>query len=187
MSQSSSLRAEAIEIVQRLGLLDILTRFGEARLVGSVALDLVVKPDIDLHLLLDQEPLLYATTEIAGSLISMEEVKEVRISDYRGKESLKLGLDCIPGRSSSWSIDIWITSDPSTTGFELTDKMEKALRPEQREVILDIKRSYYEKGQLRDGLSSMIYAAVLEEGVSGLEEFQDYLKRDSGEDEQITR
>jgi hypothetical protein len=46
------LRREAEEIIARLGLLEMLRSYGRAEVVGSVALDLVVRRDIDIHLLL---------------------------------------------------------------------------------------------------------------------------------------
>jgi hypothetical protein len=40
---------EAFQIIEELGLIAFLNTLGNAHLVGSVALDLIVKPDIDLH------------------------------------------------------------------------------------------------------------------------------------------
>ena len=50
MDTSKVLRDEAFEIIEAFGFLEMLRQYGDARLVGSVALDLVVKPDIDFHL-----------------------------------------------------------------------------------------------------------------------------------------
>jgi hypothetical protein len=180
MNNSIALKKEAIEIVHELGLFETLEPYGEARLVGSVALDLVVKPDIDIHVHLDGHDVVAATKEIASLLIVDKKVKEVRISDYLENDSLKIGIDSHSGTLADWSIDIWITSDVSTTGFEVTDVIKKKLSPENRDAILLIKRSYYEEGQLRDGLSSKIYKAVLEDGVSGLDEFKEYFDEDLG-------
>ena len=181
MDHSTALRKEALEVVNELRLLEMLEPFGEARLVGSVALDLVVKPDIDIHLLLKGEDVMSATKEIAGLLIVEEKVSEIRISDNLVNDSLKIGIDCFSGTLSDWSIDIWITTDASTTGFGSTEAYKKNLNPELREDILNIKRSYYEKDQLRDSLSSLIYKAVIEEGVSRLDEFQQFLDEQVGD------
>lgn len=54
MNTSTVLRDEAFEIIEAFGFLELLGQYGDARLVGSVALDLVVKPDIDFHLVLDK-------------------------------------------------------------------------------------------------------------------------------------
>lgn len=180
MKNSKALRAEAIEIVRQLGVLEMLKPFGEAQLVGSVPLDLVVKPDIDIHLLLDGKEVMEATKEITELLIVKKEIKEIRVSNYLESDSLKIGIDRFSGKSAEWSIDIWVTSDPSTTGFEITENLKKKLRPEHRAAILDIKRSCYEQGELRASLSLLIYQAVVENGVSGPDEFQAYLEQERG-------
>jgi hypothetical protein len=174
MDISSALKIEAINIVQELGLLEMLEPYGEARLVGSVALDLVVKPDIDIHLLLDRRDVIEATKEIAEYIIIKKKVKEVRISDHLESDSLKIGIDRYSGTSAVWSIDIWVTSDESTTGFQIAEDLKNTLTPELREAILNIKRAHYKDGQLRDGLSLKIYKAALEKGLSGLDEFKGY-------------
>jgi len=180
MDHSTALRKEALEVVDELRLLEMLEPFGEARLVGSVALDLVVKPDIDVHLLLKSGDALSATKEIVELLIIEDKVGEIRISDYLENDSLKIGIDCFSGNLSDWSIDIWITTNASSTGFEDIETYKKNLSPDKREVIMAIKRFYYEKSELRDGLSAMIYRAVLEAGVSGVDEFQEYLDKELG-------
>jgi hypothetical protein len=140
--------------------------------VGSVALDLVVKPDIDIHLALDKNDLLAVTKEIAGALINLEEIKEIRIADYREKNSFFIGIDRYPGKTTTWSIDIWITSDKITTGFEETERVKAHLNEEKRKKILEFKQYYHARGELRNGLSSVIYRAVVDEGISNLIDFQ---------------
>ena len=58
------LLSEAQGIIAELDLFAILSRHGEARLVGSVALDLIVKLDIDIHLLVGTSEVL----AVAGSI-----------------------------------------------------------------------------------------------------------------------
>ena len=100
MDTSRELRAEGLEIIQAFAFLDLLAGFGEVRLVGSVALDLVVKPDIDFHLVVDQSQVVEVTKAIAGELIADERLSELRISDYLTMGSLKIGIDNLPGRST---------------------------------------------------------------------------------------
>lgn len=177
MERSKLLREEGQEISEGFRFLDLLGRYGEVRLVGSLALDLVVKPDIDFHLLVDQNQVLEVTKSILAELIADKRISEVRISDYLEKESLKIGIDKLPGRSADWSVDIWVTSDPGTTGFEELEKIRTLLTDGKRETILEIKRHYYHKGQLRAGLSSLIYTAVLKESITNLTEFKEYFEQ----------
>ena len=55
---AQSLKLEAEDIIQQLTLFEILGQYGEARLVGSCALDLIVKLDIDIHLVVGTTDLL---------------------------------------------------------------------------------------------------------------------------------
>jgi hypothetical protein len=176
MDNSKVLRDEAFEIIEAFGFLEMLGKYGDARLVGSVALDLVVKPDIDFHLVLDKFDVVDAAESIKGSLITDERIREIRVSEYLERDSLKIGIDNLPGRSVECSIDIWITSDASTTGFEDTERIRSLLDEEIRNKILELKRFYFGKGQLHDGMSSIIYRAILYDGVSNLDEFQKYLE-----------
>ncbi len=182
MDTSKVLRDEAFEIIEELGFLVMLGQYGDARLVGSVALDLVVKPDIDFHLFIARSDVVNVAESIKSSLIADERIRDIRVSDYLENDSLKIGIDSLPGRSAEWSIDIWITSDISTAGFEETDRIMGLLNEDNRNTILELKRFYFEKGQLHNSLSSVIYRAVLEDGVSNLEEFEKYLEDKFGAD-----
>jgi hypothetical protein len=59
------LKREAERIIEELDLLRLLSTYGEARIVGSVALDLIVKLDIDIHLLFDDPDVLEAANGIS--------------------------------------------------------------------------------------------------------------------------
>ena len=176
MDISKVLRDEAFEIIDAFGFLELLGQYGDARLVGSVALDLVVKPDIDFHLFITKSDVVNVAESIKSSLIADERIRDIRVSDHLEKESLKIGIDCLPGRSAEWGIDIWITSDVDTTGFEETDRIRSLLNEDNRKTILELKRVFWRKGQLHDSMSSVIYRAVLEDGVSNLGEFHKYLE-----------
>ena len=77
--------------------------------------------------------------------------------------------------SGNWSIDIWVTDKPEETAFEFVDCLKQKLRPEYRKAILCIKDYYNKRDQLRDGMSVLIYEAVIENGVRTVEEFQQFL------------
>ncbi len=177
MTEKSRLRIEAEQIIEDLDIMGLLNAYGHARIVGSVALDLIVKRDIDIHVLV----LLRDTMEMAQHLMSVllkaEGVNEVSVKDYRERASLKVGIDEYHGASGPWSIDIWLTTDVSTTGFAIVDELEKSLDENMREVILNIKRHYHIRDLLQNGLSSLIHRAVTEGGVRNANEFEQWLAR----------
>ena len=84
------MKEEAENIVAELGLLELLSRYGEARILGSVALDLIVKPDLDVHLLIQSSDLWTISSSICGQLLDHRKLSEIRISDHRERESLSM-------------------------------------------------------------------------------------------------
>lgn len=167
----SPLKREAERIIEELDLLRLLSAYGEARIVGSVALDLIVKLDIDIHLLVDNPDVLEVANGISNSLLTYENVPEVRITKILG-HGIKIGVDKYPSGSGDWSIDILVTNNPNSTAFDSVERLRASLTPEQRETILALKRHYYAEGRLRDGMSHSIYTAVIERGVRTIDEFE---------------
>ncbi|MBI2328404.1 MAG: hypothetical protein HYU85_01965 [Chloroflexi bacterium] len=183
---SSLLRLEAENILNELTLIKLLKHYGRAEVVGSVASDLIVKLDIDIHLLVEDSNILDVVDMVYHELLELRSVKEVRITDYRKQGAMKIGIDVYPGASGDWSIDIWITNRIEETGFALLDRLRRELRPELREVIMEIKHVYHDQGKLRDGISTLIYEAVLDAGVRNLDEFHKFLsERKNGRQERI--
>lgn len=172
----NDLAQEAQGILQELSLLKILSCYGDARLVGSVPLDLIVKLDIDVHVLVDRPDLLEIVDNIYHSLLDGELVHQVRISDYR-PEGVKIGIDKYPAASGDWSIDIWITNQVETTAFSFVEHLNRTLRPEHRSTIMKIKHHYHHQGLLHDGISKTIYQAVLDDEVQSVKEFHRYLEQ----------
>jgi hypothetical protein len=176
MVMKSNLKAEAEKIIGELRLLNLLSLYGRTGVVGSVAYDLIVKLDIDIHLLVPEGTDLLSTVDsIYHQLLDHEYVREVRISDYREDHAIKIGIDRYPENSGDWSIDIWVTDKAEETAFGYVDNLRKALRPEHREAILGIKEYYHKLGQLRDGMSVLIYEAVIDNSVRTVEEFKRFL------------
>jgi hypothetical protein len=186
-TDSRELKAEAESLIRDLSLLEVLRLHGDARVVGSVALDLVVKPDIDVHLLTNSDDLIGVVGSVVQSLLAQGTVKHVRISDYRDRGGLKVGIDAYPGVLACWSIDIWVTNRPETTGFALVDRLCHQLTGEQRHAILDIKRAFHAEGALQDGMSTRIYAAVVDHGVRSAAEFKSQMKEGSNKAFEATR
>jgi hypothetical protein len=180
-TESRDLRIEAESIIRELNLFEALRPYGNARVVGSVALNLVVKPDIDLHLLTESDDLITVVDAVYHFLLAQDSVKQVHISDYRNRGGLKVGVDSYPGRLAEWSIDIWVTNSSETTGFALVDRLNRQLTVGQRKAILEIKRTLHAEHRLRDGISTWIYLAVVDRGVRSVSGFEKYMKERSNQ------
>lgn len=177
LSEKSPLKTEAEKIIQNLDLLSTLKKYGDARVVGSVELDLIVKLDIDIHILLKKKSDLVTTSlKIAKELLDIDLISEIRISDFRDEDSFKITIDKFTGTSGNWSIDFWITKSEKTTAFDKIEEINQKLTPELKSEILNIKEYFLNKGLLRDGLSAVIYDAVLNEKITNIGDLEAYLK-----------
>ena len=81
------LKKEANGITAEQNLLELLSQFFDAQLVGSVALGLIVKLDIDLHPFVITNDLLFVTGQVYHELLNNNKIREIRISDYRQSSS----------------------------------------------------------------------------------------------------
>jgi hypothetical protein len=165
-------RQEAFWIIEELNLIEFLNTLGKAHLVGSVALDLLVKPDIDLHLLVNHPNLMETSNAVIAYLLDQPKIREVRVTDWRDKGGIKLGVDQYPGENAAWDLDIWITDREETGGLAALQEFLQLLTPQQRETILDLKSYFYRQDLLRDGISLQIYTAVLKHGIKTIGEFE---------------
>ena len=168
------LKKTALQILNQLDLLPYLRQYGRAEVVGSVALDLIVKLDLDIHLLIEDEDIFPITHAVSRYLLDQAQIDEVRLSDYRHQGGLKLGVDDYPTPLGEWSIDIWVTNQTESTAFAFIAETLPRLNAENRQTILAIKHHYHQKGLLRDGLSLLIYQAVLDEGINHLSDFENF-------------
>jgi len=171
----SSLKQEAETIVYELQLLPFLQSFGKADLVGSVVLDLIVKPDIDLHLLLEKNDLIPVAQKLVGFLIEKSQVSQVRLTKYYG-DSINVAIDEYSGPTACWSFDIWLTTNPDKVAFEKTEKLKKELTEKQRKTIMQLKEYMHQQGRLRDGMSSIIYEAVITSDVKTPSQLEKFLE-----------
>ncbi|MDZ4124809.1 MAG: hypothetical protein U1E02_11630, partial [Hydrogenophaga sp.] len=125
----SPLKQEALAIVEQLELFTLLAPYGHAELVGSVVLDLIVKRDIDIHIIAKNPALITQATQLAGLFLENPAITTIRISPYRtmphGAQALHLALDNISGPSGLWSIDLWLATDKAITGIEKTKYLQE--------------------------------------------------------------
>ncbi|EOO24853.1 hypothetical protein ICM_05888 [Bacillus cereus BAG1X2-3] len=170
------LQVEALGIIDELGILGLLNNFGEAKVVGSVAHKLIVKKDIDIHLLTECD-LLEITFLVLNFLRNKNSKFEIHYEDFRNqKSSMFIGIKDYPGINYKWYIDIWITGNRKYTGFDQVEYFKNILTRKQRKTILLIKEHYDTLGMLNNGFSSIIYEAVLHEKVTNQIEFEQYLQ-----------
>ncbi|MBM4042234.1 MAG: hypothetical protein FJ290_27390 [Planctomycetes bacterium] len=172
-----------------LGVMKLAREVGRAWVVGSVPLKLIVKPDIDVHVLVPRgerravldAPEVSTALAIARRLMDRG-VHKLELLRFYFRDAVKLGFDCRSPRRDAcatprtWHIDVWVTSDPEHTGVARTRWVRRRLTPGVRAAILKLKRYYARRDMCKFGMSGELYRAVITAGVRTPRQFLQYAR-----------
>jgi hypothetical protein len=171
-------RARAQRVIEALDLLRRWSRYGRPELVGSVALGLVVEPDIDMEISCGQ-PRVEDGFAVVSALAREPGVWKVRFSNELEGPDCGLywqvryrGPAAQPGEV--WKIDMWLLGEghPGPRGTDLLGPMRRALTPETRAAILRIKEAFLGRGEIH-GID--VYRAVFDGAVRTPEAFERWI------------
>ena len=179
--RSMALRIEATQLLQS-GLLDVLGQYGTPYVVGSYALDLMVWRDLDIQL----ETIalnLAQCFSLGGALASLLRPLRMHFRDEHLARTAGLpqgyywGLHLGDTAQSGWKIDVWATGpEQALTLRRDHDALARALTPESRRIILEIKAAIWNHPGYRRTFSSYdVYQAVVQDGVTSDGGFWTYL------------
>ncbi|MFJ9179192.1 hypothetical protein [Streptomyces sp. NPDC102360] len=165
-------RAVADTVLDRLGLFERWRPLGTPLLVGSVALDLVVEPDIDMEIyspapsVADGFAALVPCSELPG-------VRKLRFANALdlADRGLYWRLDYEFKPDETWTIDMWWLPDdhPGPRAADLVTPVRDALDDQTRDAILAIKEGALTRGEATQGV--WVYQAVLDHGIRTYDEF----------------
>ncbi|MCD9140959.1 hypothetical protein [Streptomyces albireticuli] len=189
LTRQGSLQAEADEVAADLGLAALLADRGEAVRVGSAALGLMVRRDLDITVVCPE--LDAATTKavagIGAELAVHDRVRQIRFRDDTGHwntdplypDGLYLGVEYRSGAGREWTLDIWFVDEP---GRQPDLAHVRALPPRltdgHRATILRIKEVLAGRPENSPKVPSYdVYRAVLDDGVTTVEEFDAWCAR----------
>ena len=168
--------AVAHQIIDDLDLLERWKPYGEPVLVGSVAVNLVVRPDIDLEIHADT-PTVAAGFEVAAALAELPNVRGIRYKDERRtpEQGLYWKVEYVRDGTEFWTIDMWLfgRDHPGPTAAPLIGALRSALTDDTRDTILAIKEEATAQGARAYG--HWLYRAVLNNGVRSYAEFLTWL------------
>ncbi|MFS2176827.1 hypothetical protein ACCC98_12830 [Rhizobium pisi] len=182
------LQAEADEVVRALRLDQLLADLGQPVRVGSAAMGLMVRRDIDITVVCPKinAQAMEAFTAIGARLMRMtERVVAVRFRNDSGKwnrepekypDGLYLWLSVHMQDQTLWTIDIWLVDQPDRQpDIAHLKTLLPRLTDADREVILRIKTALVERPQHAGTVSSaLVYEAVMDHGVRTLAEFENW-------------
>lgn len=184
ITRAEKLQAEARQQIEELKLTELLSPFGNVIVVGSVVTGLMTWPDIDIEVIVAGMP---SKEEIGGlgkTLFLQNDMVRVWLMDNRKKidphqpKGIYLGGKRMVGEVI-WKFDIWfLREEDQRSGKDDLRWVSEALTPATKEAILRIKDKVAENPKYRKSIFSIdIYQAVLKEGITDVEGFDEYLKK----------
>lgn len=197
ITQQDELQSKAMSVVEDLDLLNILKIAGTPHIVGSATLGLMTWRDIDIEIIverLDKK----IVAEIAKDLI-LRTIYRIDVSFHdniarfnntnpHSPQSLYLGLlyfgkDIDPPKMKSsnplaWKLDLHFIEEKDARSIAKTEEIRSKLTDQKRKSILEIKEVLAQNPKYRKEIfSTDIYEAVLDKGVTNLDEFKILLEK----------
>lgn len=171
--QAEQRRKQALEMLQRLDLLERWSRYGSPVVVGALRHGLMVTPDIDLEIYCDHPQIAHGF-RLMSDVAHLPGVWKVRFSNELDApdRGLYWGIRCRDADGEVWKVDNWLLSHvhPHAHWAErFAEALKRALTDETRRAILEIKAAACGDKDVR-GID--VYRAVLEGGVRSPSEFQ---------------
>ncbi len=177
LAESASRRAEAIEILSDLRLLDLWRRFGRPVLVGAVAYDLVLDCDIDIEVYCPSLKIEDGFKVLSDLCQRSDIVKGCSFQNHLGDQDRALYWQIsIVKDGTPWKVDMWSAPEdyPLPRSEHLVGPMIGALTEETKNAILSLKWHKRIDQDIKC-LSIDIYRAVMDGGVRTPSELKSWL------------
>lgn len=180
---------EAEEVARILKLNELLESVGQPIRVGSSAMGLMVRRDIDITVVCAalNDNTLAALAEIGVKLMQRTDyVTAVRFRNDMGKwnaepekypDGLYLGLSVMAPNGLAWTVDIWLVDKPERQpDLAHIRTLLPRLTDADRSIILGIKHALARNEQAANKIPSvLIYDAVMDHGVKTPAAFEAWL------------
>ncbi|HVZ66837.1 MAG TPA: hypothetical protein VG917_01115 [Patescibacteria group bacterium] len=180
--RQEDLQKEAHEVLDKLDLLNILSRYGPPQIVGSLATGLMTWKDIDIEIVgpIDEEKY----WKVVKKIFHTPGYKRTFVIDFRKSvnPNTPKGLHiCITDYSlregeDPWKMDIWFV-DRNEGEITFHDWIKDKISDENKPYLLSLKkeaRKYPNYG--KDIFSIDVYKAVIEHNAKNIEDFKKYLR-----------
>ena len=180
---SKELQVQAYKILDEIKLIHFLSKYGQPKIVGSVALDLMTWRDIDIDLETKDKISENNFWETAKYLLSQERITLITLVDNRKiieknrPLSMYIGGRYQTDKSEFWKIDLRFVSRQDAIAQKHLASISSKITDENRINILGIKYLISQDPRYGREISSIdIYTAVLDYGIVDLAGFEKYLK-----------
>lgn len=180
--QQDNLQKEANDTLERLQLIQFLSKYGIPIITGSLATGLMTWRDIDIELV-DETKSFQNLFNTVNYLFGIDNVKNIQLNNNidgrmraNNPDGLYLGFQY--QSQELWKIDIWfIHNEKHHSGKDDTEWFKNNINTEQRKNILSIKNQMAIHPKYRKTVYSVdIYDAVLKNNVTNFDEFVEFIK-----------
>ena len=180
--QQNKLQKEGKDILDKLQLLQFLSKYGAPIIVGSFATGLMTWRDIDIELV-DENKSFKNLFNTVDYLFGIDNIKNIQLNNNIGgrirvnnPDGLYLGFQYQD--QELWKIDIWfIYNEKQHSGKDDVKWFNDNIDEEKRKSILIIKNQMAVHPKYRKTIfSTDIYDAVIKENVKNYDEFISYIK-----------
>jgi hypothetical protein len=189
LADQDLLQKEADSVVELLGLLPMLERIGRPVRVGSSAMRLMVRRDIDITVICKalDEATRHSIAGLAAQLITTDHVGGVRFrNDSAGwkadeleyPDGLYLGIFARTLSGEGWNLDLWFIDEPERQpDLAHLSTLLPRITDDHREAILAIKRELARSPREAPPSvpSALVYEAVVDCGVRDTTAFVNWL------------
>ncbi|WP_316359987.1 hypothetical protein [Devosia sp.] len=176
------LQADADAVVLNLGLDRLLGSLGQPFRVGSSAMGLMVRRDIDITVVCEKldSSMLKRFSDTAANLMCHEDVSAVRFRNDSGAwnrepekypDGFYLGLTTIGPANTSWTLDIWLVDDASRQpDLAHLKHLWPRITDEFRSVILSLKEVLSTRTNGAAVPSALVYEAVVDHHIRDIDQ-----------------
>lgn len=193
LKQQEELHDEGQKVLDELGLLPELQKYGQPVIVGSFALGLLTRRDIDLEVIVDslnKKQVQGVCAYLVGLNLprmdltvmdnTVDKVPQLPNSYYVGIKYVNKDtpfVDRNPRNPLAWQIDTHFLTSEDSKAKAKDEDIKSKLTPEKKMAILEIKQEMTDNPKYHRTIFSVdIYDVVLDHRVTDLEGFKKYLQ-----------
>lgn len=178
LTTSENYKRDATALLEKTALIRLLRKYGRVQLIGGYALDLLVSPDIDITVV-DSRMTRAKALRLFDAIVKQGRFEghmfndNVKRRDARFPRGYYIGLKR-PYADKRWKIDVWCLTSKNREGDRVMRYVGSRLTRANRLAILKLKAYKYRRGL---GFpSTVIYDAVLADGVTSIRDLKAFLK-----------
>lgn len=181
---SQLLEITATELVEEIGLLDILKKYGEPRFIGSYRYGVMTSEDVDVHVL-NKDITKSMALNLLNEIADINIITSIKITDFvTWRKFLAKNPENLPQlgyfvgarfayQNTLWRVDISLIKEEQEETYEYEKFFDKANKKTKERVIEFKKRI---KTERLPYFSKDIYRAFMEESAANYQELLKYLE-----------